>query len=218
MTPIRLLLVDDHGMVRAGIRALLSNLAGMTVVGEAGDGHTALIAIAAQRPDVVLLDIGLPGLNGLEVTARVVRDYAPTRVIILSMHANEEYVAQALHNGATGYLLKGSLPGELEIAIRAVAQGETYLSPPVSRQVVLAYLDRVRVDTPASADGLTARQREILQRIAEGYTTAAIAATLHVSSKTVEAHRANLMARLKIYDVPGLVRYALRHGLIDSES
>ena len=217
MTPIRVLLVEDHSMVRAGIRALLSNLAGIEVVGEAGDGRVALTMIAAQRPDVVLLDIGLSGLNGLEVTARVVQEYAPIRVIILSMHASEEYVAQALRNGATGYLLKGSLPGELDIAIRAVTQGEIYLSPPVSRQVVLEYLQRVSADPAAGADGLTARQREILQLIAEGYTTAAMATTLHISVKTVEAHRANLMDRLKIYEVAGLVRYALRHGLIDSD-
>ncbi len=221
MKPTRVLLVEDHTLVRAGIRALLQNLAGIEVVAEASDGREALRLIKTYQPDVVLMDIAMAGLNGLEATARVTKEFPPVRVIILSMHSNEEYVAQALRAGAAGYLLKDAVAAELELAVTAVARGETYLSPAVSKHVIADYLRRVG-DRKASGGGgatpaselLTPRQREILQLIAEGRSTKEIASTLHLSVKTVETHRTQLMARLDIHDVAGLVRYAIRIGLV----
>lgn len=213
LTALRVLLVEDHTLVRAGIRALLENLPGVEVVGEAGDGQEALRLIAQHQPDVVVMDIGMPKLNGLEAAARVARDYPKTRVIILSMHLNEEYVIRALHAGAAGYLLKDAGTAELELALQAVARGDTYLSPPVSKRVIADYVQRVeRLVDPL--ERLTPRQREILQLIAEGHTAKAMAQSLNISVKTVETHRAQLMERLDIHNVAGLVRYAMRRGLV----
>jgi DNA-binding NarL/FixJ family response regulator len=216
MPPIRVILADDHTLVRAGLRALLQNIAGVEVVGEAADGREALALIKARQPDIVLMDISMAGLNGLEATARTVRDFPKVRVLILSAHANEEYVCQSLRCGASGYLLKDGDPAELELALKAVARGEAYLSPRVSRHVVATYIQRVGGEA-GPLEMLTARQREILQLIAEGHTTRAIAAKLHISGKTVETHRAQLMDRLDIHEVAGLVRYALRVGLVKSD-
>ena len=213
MTPIRILLADDHALVRAGIRSLLEQLPDVQVVGEADDGLAALASIATANPAILLVDIAMRGLGGLDVAQRVASEFPLVKVIILSMHANEEYVMQALRAGAVGYLLKGSAALELELAIRAVARGETYLSPAISRTVIDGYLARVSRSTPA-ADPLTPRQREILKLVAEGHSTKAIAFTLHLSGKTVESHRAQIMDRLGIRDVPGLVKYAMRIGLI----
>ncbi len=221
MKPTRVLLAEDHTLVRAGIRALLQNLAGIEVVAEASDGREALRLIKTYQPDVVLMDIAMAGLNGLEATARVTKEFPTVRVVILSMHSTEEYVAQALRAGAAGYLLKDAAAAELELAVTAVARGETYLSPAVSKHVIADYLRRVG-DREASGGGgatpaselLTPRQREILQLIAEGRSTKEIAAILHLSVKTVETHRTQLMARLDIHDVAGLVRYAIRIGLV----
>lgn len=219
METIRVLLAEDHTLVRAGIHALLSSLPDIEVVAEAGDGHEALGLIAAGHPDVVLMDIAMPGLNGLEAPARITHDFPAVRVIILSMHASEEYVLQALRAGAAGYLLKDAGTSELEAAIRTVARGDVYLTPAVSRHVVSDYLRRVSgLDEASQLARLTPRQREILRRIAEGYTTQAIANELRISIKTVETHRAQLMERLDIHDVAGLVRFAIRAGLVgDSE-
>ena len=169
------------------------------------------------RPDVVLLDVGMPGLNGLDVAARLTAHHASTRVLILYMHTSEEYVLRALRAGCAGYLLKGSAVAELENAVRAVARGETYLSPAVSRHVMDDYVRR----TGGAADpieALTARQREVLQLVAEGHTSKAIAERLGLSFKTVEAHRAQIMERLGIHDVASLVRFAVRMGLISPEA
>lgn len=213
MTPVRILLADDHALVRAGIRALLQNLDGVTVVAETGNGAEVLEFARAHRPDVVLLDISMPGLGGLEVSAQL-RDALPdVRVVMLSMHANEEYVLQALRAGAAGYMLKDSATAELELALKAVMQGETYLSPPISRQVVEGYVQRVGAEQTAS-DNLTPRQRQVLQLIAEGHSTKEIAHRLNLSVKTVETHRAQLMERLQIREIAGLVKYAIRHGLV----
>jgi DNA-binding NarL/FixJ family response regulator len=212
--------VDDHGLVRAGIRALLESLDGIQVLEEADDGREALRLIELHRPDIVLMDIAMSGLNGLEATKRVNRDFPETRVIILSMHANEEYVLQSLRAGAAGYLLKDAGTVELEIAIKAVAGGETYLSPPVSKHVISDYVRRMSAgeqETPSTLDRLTLRQREILQLIAEGQTTQEIARLLNIGVKTVETHRMQLMERLDIHDVAGLVRYAIRVGLISAD-
>jgi DNA-binding NarL/FixJ family response regulator len=216
MTPVRVLLADDHALVRAGIRALLEGLEGVAVVAEAGNGGEVLELARKHRPDVVLLDISMPGIGGLEASAQLKQEIPEVRVVMLSMHANEEYVLQALRAGAVGYMLKDSATAELELALQAVMQGETYLSPPISRQVVEGYVQRVGAEQPA-ADHLTPRQRQVLQLIAEGLSTKEIAYRLELSVKTVETHRAQLMERLQIRDIAGLVKYAIRNGLVSSE-
>jgi DNA-binding NarL/FixJ family response regulator len=217
MKPIRVLLADDHTLVRAGIRGLLAGLQDIDVVGEAGDGQEALRLSDELRPDVVLLDVGLPGLNGLEVAGRLATLDSSIRVVILSMHVSEEYVLRALRAGCAGYLLKASAVSELELAIRAVTGGETYLSPAVSRPVVDDYVRRTGGATDP-LEALTPRQREVLQLVAEGNSTKEIAQRLGLSPKTVETHRAQLMERLGLHEVSGLVRFAMRVGLISPES
>jgi DNA-binding NarL/FixJ family response regulator len=212
MSSVRVLLADDHELVRAGIRSLLQAISGVMVVAEARDGREALESVRRHQPDVVLMDIGMPGLNGLEATSRIVKEFPRTQVIVLSMYKSEEYVLGALRNGAAGYLLKDASPTELQTAVRAVARGESYLSPSVSRQVIDDYRQRTAASTNP-LDLLTPRQREILQLIAEGRSTKEIAGLLSVSVKTVETHRAQLMERLDVYDVPGLVRFAIRTGV-----
>jgi DNA-binding NarL/FixJ family response regulator len=215
MTPARVLIAEDHALVRAGLRKLLEGLSGIEVVGEAGDGRAALEQVASKRPDIALLDIAMPGLNGLEAAEKIVGDHPETRVILLSMHANEEYVLQALRAGVSGYVMKDAALAELELAIAAVRRGDTYLSPTVSRHVG-EYVRRTGGE-PTPRESLTPRQREILQLIAEGHSTKKIAGTLKVSVKTVETHRSALMEKLDIHDVAGLVRYAIRIGLVTPE-
>lgn len=214
MAPTRVLIVDDHNLVRAGIRALLEKQSNLEVVGEADNGRQALKMVTEHRPDIVLLDIAMPELNGLEVVKQLTRDSTGVRCIILSMHSDEEHVSQALKAGASGYLVKGGALAELEIAIEAVAQGETYLSPRVSGPVVKEYVRRTSHDVE-TADMLTSRQREILQMIAEGKNTKQIALTLGISGKTVESHRSQLMKRLGVQDIASLVRHAIRIGLVE---
>jgi len=214
---IQVLLAEDHALVRAGFRALLQNLPGIQVVAEASDGREALRLIAEHRPDVVLMDIAMSGLNGLEATARVTQEHPGVRVVILSVHTSEEYVLQALRVGAAGYLIKDAALTELDLAIRAVARGETYLSPAVSKYVITDYLRRT-TSSAGPLEQLTPRQREILQLIAEGHTTQQIAHILGLSVKTVETHRSQLMDRLDIHDIAGLVRYAIRVGLVTAET
>jgi len=222
MAPIRILLADDHVLMRAGITALLQRIPDLTVVAEADDGRAALQLIATHHPDIAMLDISMPELNGLEVAERVAREFPAVRVIILSMHATSDYVLRAMRVGASGYLLKGARLAELELAITSVARGETYLSPAAAKHVIGGYRDQASGAAPAadaqSAERLTARQREILQLIAEGKTTKEIALALTLSAKTVEMHRAQLMERLDIHDVAGLVRYALRTGIISGDA
>jgi DNA-binding NarL/FixJ family response regulator len=215
MPPVRVLLVDDHGLVRAGLRALAQNLDNVEVVAEATNGREALARVATDRPDIVLMDISMSGLNGLEATARITKDFPQVRVIILSAHSNEEYVCQALRAGAVGYLLKDSGTQELDLAIKAATRGETYLSPSMKEHVG-NYMRRVGGEAGA-LDLLTRRQREILQLIAEGQSTKEIAGTLHISIKTVETHRVQLMDRLNIHDVAGLVKLAIRVGLVQAD-
>ena len=216
MSAIRVVLADDHALVRAGIRALLEKLPDIEVVGEAANGRQALELVKSSAPNLVLLDISMTELGGLEALPRIVKDFPAVRVLVLSGHANEEYVLRALRRGAAGYMLKEAAAEELELAIKAVSQGKTYLSPSVSRTVVDNYLQRAAGEE-GPIDLLTPRQREVLQMIAEGKNTKEIAGTLGISVKTVEAHRLQLMARLNIHDVPGLVRYAIRSGLVSSE-
>jgi DNA-binding NarL/FixJ family response regulator len=213
MKPIRLVLADDHDLVRAGFRSLIETMAGIEVVGEAAHGREAIEVTEKLRPDVVLMDIMMPELNGLDATARLAASLPGIRVIILSMNATEEHVLQALRAGARGYLLKNIKPAELEEAIRAVARGEVYLTPGVARHVVAGYLQHAPVAARAAGQ-ITSRQREVLQLIAEGHTTKAIARKLGISVKTAESHRTQLMAALDIHDVAGLVRYAIRMGIV----
>lgn len=217
MNTIRVLLADDHRLMRAGLRALLKSLELVQVVAEAGNGHEAIQLAEQHQPDIVIMDIGMPELNGLEAAARMVKLTPAPRVIILSMHANEEYVRRALQAGVVGYLLKGAEPAELELAIKAVMRGETYLAPAVSKQVVQNYLRPEGMKT-SPAQELTPRQREVLQLVAEGHSTKDIAQKLNLSAKTVDTHRTELMQRLDIHDIAGLVRYAIRIGLISADS
>jgi DNA-binding NarL/FixJ family response regulator len=217
MSGLRIMIVEDHALVRAGMRALLQKLDGIDVVADVGDGWEAVKAVQTNAPDLVLMDIAMPGLNGLDATSRIMKESSAPRVILLSMYANEEYLRQALQVGASGYLLKGAELAELELAIRTVSRGETYLTPAVAKYAVDAY--RNKSGEPSSPLArLSGRQREILQLIAEGCTTKDIAQRLTLSVKTVETHRAQLMERLEIHDVPGLVRLAIRVGLVHVDS
>jgi len=209
----RVLLADDHKLVRAGIRALLAEISSLEVVAEASDGREALELARTYRPNLVLMDISMQGLNGIEATAQLRRELPDVRVIILSMHTSIEHVAQAMQAGAAGYMLKDAATQELAAAVVTVLRGETYLGPAISREAVQSYLQRSGVDADP-LHLLSPRQREILQLIAEGKGTKEIAYILGVSGKTVETHRAQLMERLNIRDVPGLVRYAVRVGLV----
>jgi DNA-binding NarL/FixJ family response regulator len=216
MPVIRVLLADDHVLVRTGIRMLLQKTEGVEVVGEADDGRRAVALALELRPHIVLMDISMPNLNGLEAAAQIRRECPEVRVIILSMSADETHVLQALRAGASGYLLKDASPDELTLALQSVMRGDTWLTPRVSRQVVEGYVGRLS-EGETTLDALTPRQREILQLIAEGQGTKEIAFKLGLSVKTVETHRAQIMDRLNIRDVPGLVRFAVRSGLVSSD-
>lgn len=213
MDVIRVLLADDDTLVRAGLCALLEKMEQIKVVAQAGDGRAALAQLEETKPDVLLLDINMPKLNGIEVARRALRDHPEVRIVILSVHSTERHVRQALKVGATGYLAKSADISELELAIKSVMEGKIYLSPSISAHVVSGYVDHV-ADVEDPLDALTPRQREVLQLVAEGYTTRQIANLLSISVKTVETHRLQLMERLEIFDVPGLVRYAIRNGLV----
>lgn len=211
MTRIRVVLVDDHALVRSGMRALVEQMHGIDVVGEATDGREALGLVERLRPHVVLMDITMPELNGLEAAERLRREHPEVRIVLLSMHADEAYVARAVAVGAHGYVLKSADAAELELAIRSAARGQAYLSPAIARTVTQGGMP-----DQSGAPPLSPRQREILQLIAEGNATKQIAAKLGLSVKTVETHRAHIMQRLGIRDVPGLVRYAIRMGLVEA--
>jgi DNA-binding NarL/FixJ family response regulator len=210
---IRIILADDHALVRQGIRSLLDKLDDIEVVGEVNNGREALELSRTSQPDIVLMDITMPDLNGLEALNRMKKACPTTRVIMLSVHGGEEYFQQALDSGAAGYLLKDADQMELELAIRTVVRGDIYLSPAVAKYTLDAYRERKEGDQGPLAC-LSSRHKEILQLIAEGYANKEIAQRLDLSPRTVEAHRAELMERLNIRDVPGLVKIALRAGLI----
>jgi DNA-binding NarL/FixJ family response regulator len=216
MSPVRILLADDHLLIRAGIRSLVENLDGMSVVAEADNGREAVTLAKKHKPDLIIMDITMKEMNGIEAMAQILSDLPSARVLILSMHSTEEFVKRAMKAGAHGYLVKDSAPLELPLAIKAVMRGEIYLSSRISRHVVTGLIQGSEATrAQSSMDALTARQREILQLIAEGKSTKEIAFVLGVSVKTVETHRADLMERLSIRDVAGLVVYAIRNGLID---
>lgn len=210
---IRLVLADDHALVRAGLRALVESMGDTQVVAEASNGSEAIKAACAHLPDVILMDISMPELNGIEALASIKRRSPRCRVIIVSMHDDSDFVVRAFHSGADGYVLKNSAPKELRLAIEAVMRGEAYASPLVSRGLLAA----ARADGARGSplDRLSPRQRQILQLIAEGRSTKAIAHRLGISIKTVETHRAALKERLAIADVAGMVLFAFRHGLVE---
>jgi DNA-binding NarL/FixJ family response regulator len=212
---IRVILADDHHLVRGGIRALLEKADDICVVGEAEDGQEATELVERLSPDVLIIDIAMPRLNGIQATERVRALGLATQVVILSMHSRPTLVRQALRNGARGYLLKRSVTEELLLAVRAASRRETYLSPEISGSIVDDFL-AYQVDAGKSSpfDQLTPREREVVQLIAEGHTNNGIARLLKISIKTVERHRANLMAKLDVHDVAGLTRIAIEHGLI----
>jgi len=217
MNSIRVVLADDHDLVRAGISSLLQSIAGVEVIAEAGDGREAIGLLQELRPDVVLMDVMMPGLNGLEATEQIIRVMPELRVIILSMNAAQEFVLQAIRAGASGYLLKNARIAELEQAIRCVAAGQTYLSPAIAGHVLEDCRRRMGQDENSTSP-LTPRQREVLQLVAEGSSTKQIARQLTISVKTVEMYRSQIMAALDIHDIAGLTRYAIRMGIISSEA
>jgi DNA-binding NarL/FixJ family response regulator len=211
---IRVLLVDDHTILREGVRALLADEREIVVVGEAGDGREALEKVEALSPDIVLMDMVMPGMNGLEATSLIKQRHPAIKVLILSMYDDDEYVQQVIQAGASGYLLKGMAADDLVLAIREVHAGASFLNPAVAAKLIEDYVRRVRGDGDAAGELLTAREREVLKLIAEGNTNQEIADVLRLSRKTVESHRANIMRKLDLHDVTELVKYALRTGLI----
>jgi DNA-binding NarL/FixJ family response regulator len=210
---IRVLLSDQHALVRAGIRALLERIDEVKVVAEGAGGQQTLELIEAFNPNILLLDTTMPGFSGLELLKEIVDKFPRVRVIVLTLHDNEEYAALALRAGAAGILSESAASNELELAIKAVARGEDYLATEISKQATLKYLKGAVSGTFSPV--LTARQREVLQMIAEGHATKEIARLLNISAKTVETHRAQTMDRLDIHDVVGLVRYAIKIGLVE---
>ena len=210
MKPIQVILADDHALVRAGIRALLERIDRVEVVGEAGDGLQALELIEKLEPDVVLLDLTMPGLSGFEVLKETSERFPEVNMIVLSVHDSEEYAFHALRSGAVGYLPKSAASAELEVAIERVLRGEKYLSPTIAPEPRLEF-SKGSSQTP----DLTPRQMEVLTLIAQGSSTREVARALNIAVKTVETHRAQLMERLNIHDVAGLVRYAIKKGLVN---
>jgi DNA-binding NarL/FixJ family response regulator len=212
---IRVLLIDDHALVRAGIRALASGIKGVEIVGEAGTGDEALQLIEGLQPDIVLLDLSMPGLSGFEVLSNTTKRFPKVRVIVLTVHEAGQYAIESLRGGAAGFLPKSAASVELRKAITRVAAGQSYVSGEVARKTLL---QQAKVtEQNQLLDGLTPRQREILTLIAEGNTMKDIAIALNISVKTVESHRAQLMDRLGIHELAGLVRFAIRMGLVNVE-
>jgi two-component system, NarL family, response regulator NreC len=215
MSPIRILLADDHVVVRDGLRALVEKQPDMTVVGEAADGRDIVRLAEEQAPDVIIMDIAMPNMNGIEATRRIVASNPRTAIVILSMHQDESYVLRSLKAGARGYLLKDSVRGDVVEAIRSVAQGRSFLTRKVSRVLQEDYVREMeRRGLEDSYDLLTDREREILQLVAEGRTNKEVASMLNISITTVETHRTHILQKLNLHSVPELILYAVRKGII----
>ncbi len=215
MKKIKVLIADDHTILRQGIKALLDNQKGIEVIGEAKDGREVLKAVENSMPDVVLMDIAMPGLNGLEATRRIKKKFPAMKVLVLTMYTNEEYIFQVLNAGANGYLVKETAFQDLISAIEAVYRNEAFMSPSISKKVIDSYIQRVQGGEEQTGEILTAREREVLQLIAEGNSSKKIAEILFISPKTVETHRAHLMEKLNIHNRAGLVKYAIRKGMVE---
>jgi two-component system response regulator NreC len=219
MKKTRILLADDHALMRAGIRALLEKQDDMEVIGEAAEGQEALQKVAELRPDVVLMDIAMPGMNGIEATERLKSQHPDVHILVLTMLEDERYFFQVVQAGASGFIAKGALPDELLSAVRAVATGNVYLYPSVAKQLVGEYLNHAGLDGVAPAsDELTEREMEILRLIAQGCIGKEIARRLEISARTVDRHRENLMEKLSLHNRAALVRYAVQRGLIDGDT
>jgi len=214
---VKVILADDHQIVRQGLRALLEAEPDMTVVGEVSEGLSVADTVTRLAPDVLVLDLMMPGLNGLEVTRQVSQRSPSVRIIVLSMHANEAYVLEALRNGAAGYVLKDSSTDTLVTAIRTTMEGRRYLCAPLSEMAMEAFLQKAQNVAIDPYDSLTGREREVLQLAAEGHTNTAIADRLSISPRTAEVHRARIMEKLQLTNQTGLIKYAIRKGLLDMD-
>lgn len=217
MKRITIVLADDHHIVRQGVKALLENEKDFQVVGEASDGITVLTITGRLKPDILVLDLMMPGLNGLEVARRVLKVSPTTKTIILSMYMNEPYVIEALRNGAYGYILKESNITDLIRAIREVAAGRHYLSPPLSERAIEAYLEKTKGASLDLYDTLTTREKEVFQLAVEGYGNAEIASRLFISTRTAETHKANMMRKLSLHTQTDLIKYAVKRGMLPTE-
>lgn len=215
---IRIVLVDDHGLFRAGVLALLVDQSDMEVVGEAEEGLAAVKLATDLKPDVVLMDVSMKGMNGIEATRRILGKHPNTKVLCLSMHGEKQFVEAVLAAGASGYLLKDCSPKELVRALRSVTKGEAYLSPRIAALVVADYAAHLTDHVSSPNLLLTGREREVLQLLAEGFSTAEIAERLHLSGKTVGTHREHLMKKLDIHNLAGLTKYAIRAGFTSAEA
>lgn len=219
MNKIRVLIAEDHAIVRAGVRMLLESQPDIQVIGEAENGRQALDLVAQLNPDLVLMDVAMPEMNGLEATQRIKEAFPGVQVLVLTMHEDERYFFQILQAGASGYVVKGASPADLLSAVRAVALGQAYLYPSVAKQLLDDYLKRVDSgEEKDSYDGLSGREREVLRLIAEGRTSRTIAEELVLSVNTVERHRANIMGKLNLHGRSELIRYAIRKGLINIDT
>lgn len=211
---IRVIVADDHNLVRQGLRALLTQTGEIDVIGEASTGQEAIAQTEQLQPDVIVMDLSMPRMDGVQAAERILALDAPTQVVIVSMHADTTIVQQLLRRGVKGYLLKDAVTEELLLAVRSASQGKVYLSPTISSSVMTMLMSPNQAEAESKADLLTPREREVLQLVAEGMTNSSIAETLSISIKTVEKHRANLMAKLEVNDLPSLMRVAIKLGLI----
>jgi len=215
MRKIRIVLVDDHKLMRSGLRVLLEQQPDLTVVGESSDGREAVALVASQRPDVLVMDVGMPSLNGIEAAVQITQSNPEAAIVMLSMHSDESYVLRALKAGAKGYLLKDSAEADLIRAVRAVAEGKSFFSPAVSKVLLDDYMRKLkRSGTEDPYDLLTPREREVLQLVAEAKSNKEVAQLLNLSVYTVETHRSNIMEKLNLHGVPELILYAVRKGII----
>jgi two-component system, NarL family, response regulator LiaR len=214
MTIIRVLLVDDHAILRAGLRSLLAAYVDIQVVGEAGDGTEALARVDELKPDVVVMDIAMPGVNGLVATRQILQSHPKTKILILTQYDNKEYVLPLMKVGAAGYILKQAVDTDLVSGIRAVARGESFLHPSVAKVVLDAYMRESTLGSDDPYSQLTSREREILILVAQGHSTREIAEMLHISPNTVDVHRAHMMQKLDLHNIAEISAYAVRHNLL----